>query len=452
VFDWSSSGFRHVGCDELRDRQSTEQEVAAMQVFSFRWLVMAGLAGMLILGGAPVSSGATRTVGASGADYTTIQDAIDNAVDGDIISIIDAVHTENGITVDIDCTIQGQGAGSTTLQGATSRQSAAERILKIGGNAVYDNVTIKDMTLKWGYEASTEGGAIFIVKANVAVQDCVFYQNDVGAGRDGGAVYVTGANVSSPTTTVTVRRCTFEDNSAGDQGGAVLVIGHAVLDLADSAFTGNTSGSAGGAININANNNATPCRIVNSTFYNNTAGTYAGAIYTVASTVESLVAHCTFVSNSAADYGGAVRFNAGQWEMNSCVFAGSSIDSGVAVRGISWRDQSAVMDVKACVWEGREAGNSADYDAWTIANGDTVGAGNAGLAAAPADNGGPTETVALLDGSICIGNGLNPEGLDYDQRGDPYERDNPEGSPDIGAYEFGAGVASSPPGTVVVIK
>ena len=54
------------------------------------------------------------------------------------------------------------------------------------------------------------------------------------------------------------------------------------------------------------------------------------------------------------------------------------------------------------------------------------------LGLAPLGNyGGPTETIALLPGSLAIGAGVKENGIDTDQRGEPL--DSP--SPDIGAFQ-----------------
>ena len=56
------------------------------------------------------------------------------------------------------------------------------------------------------------------------------------------------------------------------------------------------------------------------------------------------------------------------------------------------------------------------------------------------NNGGPTETMALLPGSPAIGTGIalavdaNGDALQYDQRGPGYPRTT-NGTVDIGAYE-----------------
>jgi hypothetical protein len=67
-----------------------------------------------------------------------------------------------------------------------------------------------------------------------------------------------------------------------------------------------------------------------------------------------------------------------------------------------------------------------------------VGIADPGLAVDLADNGGPTQTVALQPGSPAIDNGNNdliPAGLQLDQRGSGFLR-IVNGTVDIGAYEF----------------
>lgn len=50
------------------------------------------------------------------------------------------------------------------------------------------------------------------------------------------------------------------------------------------------------------------------------------------------------------------------------------------------------------------------------------------------NNGGVTETTALLDGSPAIDAGSNPNNLAFDQRGEGFDRTVGDGT-DIGAYE-----------------
>ena len=53
-----------------------------------------------------------------------------------------------------------------------------------------------------------------------------------------------------------------------------------------------------------------------------------------------------------------------------------------------------------------------------------------------ADNGGPTQTMAIAPTSPALDAGSNPDGLAFDQRGSPFAREVPSGQSDIGAFEL----------------
>ncbi|MCK5528239.1 MAG: hypothetical protein KAI74_01035, partial [Kiritimatiellae bacterium] len=201
----------------------------------------------------------TYTVGVSG-NYTTIAAAEAVCVDGDTIDILDAVHTENNITVNVSVTIKGQGAGQTTVQAAATRGTAGSPIFNIPdiGTPV---ITFQDMTLKHG--DATYGGAISVA-----------YGTDV---------------------TLTVERCVFRDNDASITGGGILYgagsAGEGLVTITDSLFVGNNAVTAGAAyIEVDA------VSVKNSTFSGNVATSEIAGIYVgITGSATSLVYNCTFV-------------------------------------------------------------------------------------------------------------------------------------------------------------
>ena len=76
---------------------------------------------MIILSIAPIvaSAATTRTVGSSGADYTTIQAAINAATDGDTIYVNVGTYTEN-VNVNRRITLQGASAGVVNVTAASA--------------------------------------------------------------------------------------------------------------------------------------------------------------------------------------------------------------------------------------------------------------------------------------------------------------------------------------------
>ena len=63
----------------------------------------------------------------------------------------------------------------------------------------------------------------------------------------------------------------------------------------------------------------------------------------------------------------------------------------------------------------------------------------------PANNGGPTQTLALSSKSPALGKGSNPDNLPDDQRGPGYPRMT-GGLTDIGAFQGGVTVVGRSPG------
>jgi len=116
------------------------------------------LAGALIaLAGIPaLASAATRTVCASGCDYTTIQAAVDAAADGDVIEVGGGTYA--GATINTRVTIQGEGIAATTVQAATAFT------LQAGGSGS----TLRDMTVRGTTATGTSYG---ITAATGAVDD-----------------------------------------------------------------------------------------------------------------------------------------------------------------------------------------------------------------------------------------------------------------------------------------
>ena len=155
-----------------------------------------------------------------------------------------------------------------------------------------------------------DGGATY----GVAIMDaCNFTGNTA---ERGGAAYQLGA---SP-----VSNCTFDDNEATIQGGAVNAWGSlAGNGFTDCVFT-NNSAPAGGAMAIgNAPVNVTDC-----TFEDNSATTDGGAIVGALTTV---VLRTSFKNNDAVK-GGAVAITDGSF--TNCDFDSNTANTGGAI----WSD------------------------------------------------------------------------------------------------------------------
>jgi predicted outer membrane repeat protein len=208
---------------------------------------------------------------------------------------------------------------------------------------------------------------------------------------------------------LTLSNLTIANGNAGSyHGGGIYSKG--VLNISHSTLSGNTGGFGGAIMNSDGT-----LDINNSTFSGN-AGSYGGGICN-GGTLD--VSNSTFSGNTAASGGGIYG---GTVHVKNTILAGNTPNN---CTGTTMTSQGYNLE------SGTDCGLTGTGDLQ-----------NAAADLGPLqDNGGPTWTHALQDGSQAIDHvpyGTNGCGTDYttDQRG--YCRPYPsESSCDIGAYEYG---------------
>lgn len=194
------------------------------------------------------------TVGAAGADHTTVQAAVNACAVGDTITIIDAVHTESGIVIDKALTITGRGIGGTILQAAATSGTAVDRVFDVTSSGVM----IRDMTIRHG-NTGGDGGALRYQPSGAggfSMKSCVVADNS--AAGNGGGVYIR-SSVAGRVNCV-IDNCELVGNAsmAADNynqggGGVFVAIGGTVetslaVTVTSSTIAGNQAESRGGGI------------------------------------------------------------------------------------------------------------------------------------------------------------------------------------------------------------
>jgi hypothetical protein len=311
------------------------------------------------------------------------------------------------------------------------------------------------------------GGAVGTIGSAMSFINCRFTNNRAtggggtfSKGGSGGAIYVDGVDQNgSANKYISICGCTFDGNTAGYQAGAVNIIfyqntssyasinkssfsknscdidkGGACyvmngdLSVSNSTFSQNTSPAQGGGI-WTTNSNMT---LVNNTFYQNKAVKGAdglGGAVTLGATTATIT-NCTFSENQAGNFASAI-FNGGTLAITNNLFYKNLIGTGYQSNPYG----GAVInkETNLTVNDGNmqyptdftgQWGTMKDY--WLIAKVLTSDA----LLGTLADNGGPTQTMALPANSPAIGKGTATGAPATDQRGTT--RKSP---PDIGAYE-----------------
>lgn len=307
------------------------------------------------------------------------------------------------------------------------------------------------------------GGAMFLYPyRNQAVQvtGCTFRTNS--AEQAGGFWHSAGGSqgIADPeypltagpeNTTLLLNNCIFDGNTCNTEGGGLWLSLGIINEIHSCTFRNNTAGQGGGLFLFTNR----PLTIRNCTFNNNTAD-IAGGLTAGPITAKLTIQNCTFAANLANQFGGAlyVPQNGTPVDIINCTFADNQVNNpgdgqSGAIHSENSDGNNTVM-IKNNIFYNQTVTNP--WNTWKNCNSVLNDGGNnlffpeneAGRCVSTpdnslfvhplliplADNGGPTQTMALLPGSPAINAGSGCDVID--QRG--FIR---AGNCDIGAYEYG---------------
>ncbi|MDO9590850.1 MAG: choice-of-anchor Q domain-containing protein [Microcella sp.] len=179
---------------------------------------------------------------------------------------------------------------------------------------------------------------------------------------------------------------TFEGNTSGGSGGAIYA--YEVVDLETSTFLDNEADDLGGAIR-----SEDYVDITNSTFVGNTAGVIGGAI----EAPDGRVTFSSFVQNSAGDGDGDSLASEFGMEIRGNIFASTTSTSHL-IAGESFTDLAGNLFTTTAAQEVESLPDSDESSLFGLTMAQIFGSSTPSAA----DNGGPSETVALVSGSPAI--------------------------------------------------
>jgi CSLREA domain-containing protein len=268
--------------------------------------------------------------------------------------------------------------------------------------------------------------------------------------------------INIPTGTINISRVTLTRGNSTSAGAGIAISGGTVTIDSVAITSNKTVGASGAGISIVAGT----LNILNSLIANNTAESGGGAGIAARGSSTTTVVNSTISGNTAQNLGGGIANDGGPITLTNVTVTGnrSSINQG---GGLGWAPPGLPKldnTIIAGNFGGASPGTSPnDINALVSAdssfnligtggsgglsngvNNNQVGVSNPRLGPL-AENGGPTQTHALLSGSPALDAGSNTlagnAGLTTDQRGSGFARvvDGPDADTtatvDIGAFE-----------------
>ena len=299
---------------------------------------------------------------------------------GALPTILDATATASGTggtgTTVGTLTINGPGSSSLIISGLDNSSGTinTNRNFNIFNIAAGGNLSISGVTVSGAQTTGSGGG--FFNSGTLTITNSTISGNTINSGS-GGGIRNTG--------TLTVSNSTISGNTANMAGGGGISNTNAgILTVTNSTISGNSAGNGGGGI---VNGLGSTLTVINSTISGNTANTNGGGIYNRAT---ATVSNSTLSGNSASTGGGIHNNNATLSIANTIIAnstSGGDYAGGGPVNLISPSTAANnLVSQGSFIWATTKT--SAEINLGTLAN-----------------NGGPTQTLALLNGSAAIGAG-----------------------------------------------
>jgi hypothetical protein len=332
------------------------------------------------------------------------------SADSSTVSIIGSKFTHNSTPyVGAGITVGGLAVGRLSKVRidrsliAHNEQTGLENYVFGGGGLFSDLADLRITRSRFFDNHATGTGGAFFTNDGQSSSGAVKVSNSTFSGNSGGDSSQSlkgGGAISNINSDLTIKTSTFDDNEAVSSGGAIMNIGSdaevAELVLADSTIAGNRATDFGGGIDSFTQN---------------------GGIANVSLNGVTVAFNDADSDNTGPGQGGGLQSGTGSgtFSVKNSVIASNTGAVGVDCAGFAFASGSNNV-----------IGSAADCFGFTPP-GDLL---NLDAKLKPlANNGGPTQTIALSKSSPAVGHG-GPTTPKRDQRG--VKRDS---HPDSGAYE-----------------
>ncbi len=373
-------------------------------------------------------------------DFSTIQAAIDTALDGDEIVVAPGSYSENINFLGKAITLRSTDPADPDTVAATIVNGNQDGSVITFEQNETDASVVDGLTIRNGL--AKRGGGIFCTGSQPLIKRCIITENtstDFGGGLFGGGP--------------TIEACIISDNSAANRGGGIFSGSATVIDC---LIISNTAGTHGGGGIYSSNGS-----IVNSSLIANTAK-FGGGMMSTNGSPE--IINCLFAGNSASDLGGGLELSHSTATIINCTFTNNhaatrggglylNFGSPTVENAVMWYNSapfgpqfhihaSGTPTISYSNVQGGQSGIGGEGEVdWELGN----------ITSNPLFVNSDGSDYRLLATSPCIDAGDNtavPDGITTDLDGDARFVNDPDtpdtGNPDgvnpivdMGAYEYG---------------
>ena len=256
-------------------------------------------------------------------DYTSLQEAIDAASNGEVINVAPGIYTgENNKNLDF--------SGKNIQLLCTSESAQCTIDCENNGRGFYFHSNEDETSIISGFtiiggNVSKKGGGILCVSSSPTITNCIISENTArwDYGGNGGGIACINSSPKIYNTEITY-------NDAYYNGSGIFCKGNSYPIIDGCIIANNKRAMYGGGISAQENGNLT---ILNSLIYNNSAQFSGGGL---SCTSSPIIRNSTISHNSAKNGGGIASFFSAPL-IDSCIISSNSAENGggIAAQALS---------------------------------------------------------------------------------------------------------------------